>query len=131
MKTKIFLFTTFILISLINVNAQTVTDTVHLVPSSVQEGKFISKTNVVTYDYSQYAIGKIFPTYPDSSSVVSRTYHPFSLSSIPTNATITSVKVIYTTFQNYKGNKYYALSPDKLGDNRKRYNFGPGDSLWE
>lgn len=96
MRTKIFLFTTIILISLINVNAQTVTDTVSLVPSSVQEGKFTSKTNVVTYDFSNYAIGKIFPT-ADSSSVISRTYHSFSLLQIPTNATITSVKVNYTT----------------------------------
>jgi len=96
MKSKFFLFTIFVFISFTSLDAQTVTDTVHIPTTDIQIMQNVSKSNDTTYSTnSTYAIGRLFPTYPDSSKLTSRSYFIVNLSFIPLNATITQVKVNY------------------------------------
>lgn len=106
MRLKLILFVSILLIGAKYSNAQTATDTVHLVPEKAMIGKYISNSGSTYFSASVYAIGKFFPLVGinDTTELISRSYFKFDLSSIPPNADIIDVLVKRTAGGGYSYN---------------------------
>jgi|GEM_PF-5683953 len=95
MKAKLSFLVAAFLLAAVQLFAQSiVTDTTLISAVAYREGQYTDTANTVTYSASSYSLGRAFT---NGDTIISRTYFQYSLSSIPTNATITQVTVNYST----------------------------------
>ena len=131
MKVKILVLIAVICLTAINLFAQapTITETKTIPGSWNPMGKTTPKVGQTTFGISTYCLGKIFPT-ADSSTVISRSYCKYDLSSIPTNATITQITVNYSTSSRSYSFKLTQVSTISNSDYQANWNaIGGGGTM--
>jgi len=96
---KILLLITILMATAANLLLATqIIDTIQVTSSSYPEGKFIYKDSSVIYNPSPYALGRLYNYDGDTTTVISRTYFTFNMTSkLHAGSTVNQVNVVYYT----------------------------------